>query len=151
MDWIGNTWEVGIGAWDLRVGIGYIHWVWTCWIYSEDAAPLVDSRAIPDSNRQSGTNPLPHTTSSMDDNPDVETLVTGLVADSESTRKYAVFKLQAMLNDPSFADAFIEGDGLPALRRCVLESTGNTQAYALGSLDALLELDLGWELSLIHI
>lgn len=81
----------------------------------------------------------------MDDNPDVETLVAGLVADSESTRKYAVFKLQAMLNDPGFADAFIQGDGLPALRRCVLESSGNAQAYALGSLDALLELDLGWE------
>lgn len=84
-------------------------------------------------------------TKTMDDNPDVETLVAGLVADSESTRKYAVFKLQGMLNDPGFADAFIEGDGLPALRRCVLESAGNTQAYALGSLDALLELDLGWE------
>ena len=27
----------------------------------------------------------------------------------------------------------------------MLESTGNTQAYALGSMDALLELDLGWE------
>ena len=81
----------------------------------------------------------------MNDDPDVATLVAGLVSDSESTRKYAVFKLQGMLNEPSFADAFVDGDGLPALRHCVLDSTGNTQAYALGSFDALLELDMGWE------
>jgi engulfment/cell motility protein 1 len=81
----------------------------------------------------------------MDDSPDVATLIAGLVADSESARKYAVFKLQALLSDPSFADAFIQADGLPALRRCMLDTTGNTQAYALGSLDALLELDMGWD------
>jgi len=82
----------------------------------------------------------------MDDPPDVATLVAGLVADSESARKYAVFKLQGLLADPSFADAFIQGDGLPALRLCVLEAGGNAQAYALGSLLVLLELDMGWEI-----
>ncbi|KJX93739.1 elmo ced-12 family protein [Zymoseptoria brevis] len=81
----------------------------------------------------------------MDEPPDVETLVAGLVADSDSARKYAVFKLKGLLGDPSFADAFIRADGLPALREAVLETTGNMQAYALGSLDALLELDTGWE------
>ncbi len=30
----------------------------------------------------------------MDDPPNVDTLVSGLVSDSESARKYAVFKLQ---------------------------------------------------------
>lgn len=82
----------------------------------------------------------------MDDPPDVATLVAGLIADSESARKYAVFKLQGLLADPSFADAFIQGDGLPALRLCVLEAGGNAQAYALGSLLVLLELDMGWEI-----
>lgn len=82
----------------------------------------------------------------MDDPPDVETLVAGLVANSESARKYAVFKLQGLLADPSFADAFIQGDGLPALRECVLVANGNAQAYALGSLMVLLELDMGWEI-----
>ncbi|MBE7158470.1 MAG: DUF3361 domain-containing protein, partial [Rhodospirillales bacterium] len=67
------------------------------------------------------------------------------VSDSDSTRKYAVFKLQAHLADPSFADAFIQHDGLLALRSAVLHTAGNTQAYALGSLDKLLELDMGWE------
>lgn len=82
----------------------------------------------------------------MDDPPDVATLVAGLITDSESARKYAVFKLQGLLADPSFADAFIQGDGLPALRLCVLEAGGNAQAYALGSLLVLLELDMGWEI-----
>lgn len=81
----------------------------------------------------------------MDNPPDVEFLITGLIADNESARKYAVFKLQGLLSDPSFADAFIQADGLPALKQCVLEATGNTQAYALGSVDALLELDMGWD------
>jgi hypothetical protein len=81
----------------------------------------------------------------MDETPDVATLVAGLVSSSESARKYAVFKLQGLLADPSFADAFIQADGLPALHSCVLESSGNAQAYALGSLLVLLELDVGWE------
>lgn len=81
----------------------------------------------------------------MDDPPDVETLVAGLMSDSESARKYAVFKLQGLLSDPSFADAFVQGDGLLALRDAVMQTTGNTQAYALGSLDKLLELDMGWD------
>ncbi|KAK5117685.1 hypothetical protein LTR62_005108 [Meristemomyces frigidus] len=81
----------------------------------------------------------------MEDPPDVETLVQGLVADNEGTRKYAVFKLQSLLGDPSFADAFIQGDGHIALRQAALDTTGNTQAYAFGSLDALLELDIGWD------
>ena len=86
-----------------------------------------------------------HSTSTMDETPDVATLVAGLVSSSESARKYAVFKLQGLLADPSFADTFIQADGLPALHSCVLESSGNAQAYALGSLLVLLELDVGWE------
>jgi engulfment and cell motility protein 1 len=81
----------------------------------------------------------------MEEPPDVATLVESLVADNESVRKYAVFKLQGLLGDPSFADAFIQGDGLLPLRQAVLDTTGNTQAYAFGSLHALLELDMGWD------
>ncbi|TKA68101.1 hypothetical protein B0A55_08570, partial [Friedmanniomyces simplex] len=84
--------------------------------------------------------------STMEDPPDVAALINGLVAENEGARKYAVFKLQSLLGDPSFADAFIEGDGLYALRQAVLETTGNMQAYAFGSLDALLELDMGWDI-----
>jgi engulfment/cell motility protein 1 len=82
----------------------------------------------------------------MEEPPAVTTLVAGLNnSDSESARKYAVFKLKGLLSDPAFADAFIQANGLPALRQAVLKTAGNTQAYALGSLDALLELDVGWE------
>ena len=81
----------------------------------------------------------------MEDPPDVITLVSGLLSESESARKYAVFRLQGLLSDPSFADAFIQADGLLPLRQVVLESSGNTEAYALGSVAALLELDMGWE------
>lgn len=81
----------------------------------------------------------------MDEAPDVYTLVAGLNAESDSARKYAVFKLKSALGDLSWADDFIRAGGLPALRQAVLDTSGNTQAYALGSLNALLELDLGWE------
>lgn len=81
----------------------------------------------------------------MEEPPDVFTLVAGLTAESDSARKYAVFKLKSALGDMSWADEFIRAGGLPALRQAVLDTNGNTQAYALGSLDALLELDLGWE------
>jgi engulfment/cell motility protein 1 len=81
----------------------------------------------------------------MDEPPDVDSLVAGLQADSDSARKYAVFKLKTLLGDPSFADAFIRAEGLFALREAVLDSSGNLQAYALGSLNALLELDMAWE------
>ncbi|KAI7156721.1 hypothetical protein KC349_g6107 [Hortaea werneckii] len=81
----------------------------------------------------------------MDDLPDVNTLIPSLLSEQDSVRKYAVFKLQHALADPSFADSFISASGLLPLRQVILATTGNTQAYALGSLDALLELDVGWE------
>lgn len=81
----------------------------------------------------------------MDDPPDVDTLVSGLMSNADSTRKYAVFRLQGLLSDPDFAEAFMQRDGLLALREAVIQTTGNTQAYALGSLGKLLALDIGWE------
>jgi len=77
--------------------------------------------------------------------PDVATLIAGLASDNESAKKYAGFKLQSLLGDAGFADAFVQAEGLAPLRRVLLDSTGNTQAYAFGGLDALLELDVGWE------
>lgn len=90
----------------------------------------------------------PVSSTGMEEPLDAETLVAGLLSENESVRKFAVFKLQALLGDPSFADAFVQSrDGLLALRRAVLEATGNTQAYALGSLNKLLELDMGWQVT----
>lgn len=72
--------------------------------------------------------------------------ITGLVARlSSDERKMAVFKLQSLLGDPSFADVFISEGGLPKLTDLVLRANGNTLAYALTSFSRLLELDKGWE------
>lgn len=84
-------------------------------------------------------------TGGMDDPVDVATLVSGLVSEAEREKKFATFKLQTLLSDPSFADAFIEAGGLLPLRQAVLDTGGNAQAYAFGSLDALLELDMGYD------
>ena len=81
----------------------------------------------------------------MNDTTDVNTLVAGLLSNSDSTRKYAVFRLQGLLSDPDFAEVFVKKDGLLALREAVMETTGNTQAYALGSMNKLLEVDSAWD------
>nr|OQO23634.1 hypothetical protein B0A51_09047 [Rachicladosporium sp. CCFEE 5018] len=80
-----------------------------------------------------------------DDPPSVSSLLLSLTSDSDPTQKLAVFRLQTLLHDPSFADAFLQAQGARALRACILDSQGNTLAYALGSLNALLELGVGWE------
>lgn len=81
----------------------------------------------------------------MEDPPDVDTLVSGLMSNADSTRKYAVFRLQGLLSYSAFAEAFLQRDGLLALREVIMEATGNTEAYAMGSMNKLLELDMGWE------
>ena len=77
--------------------------------------------------------------------PDVGTIVAGLTSETESHRKLAAFHLQTLLGDRDFADSFVRGDGVPVLKRLVLEDHANTLAYALGSLTRLLEVDLGWD------
>ncbi|PSK46185.1 Engulfment and cell motility protein 2 [Elsinoe australis] len=81
----------------------------------------------------------------MDGKMDVATIVNGMNSDSESSRKLAAFHLQSLLADPDFVDAFVQGDGMPALNTMVLRENGNTLAYAMGSLNRILELDFGWE------
>jgi engulfment/cell motility protein 1 len=81
----------------------------------------------------------------MEDPPDVAMLIAGLMSENESSQKYAVFRLQSLLVDSDFSDIFIRVDGLEPLRQAVLDTTGNTQAYALGSLNVLLDQGLAWE------
>lgn len=79
------------------------------------------------------------------ENVNVPELVDRLDSDEDSARKMAVFKLQSVIGDPSFADVFIQEGGLPKLRSLCLHATGNTLAYSLTSFSRLLELDMGWE------
>ncbi|KAF4551390.1 Hypothetical protein D9617_13g098880 [Elsinoe fawcettii] len=81
----------------------------------------------------------------MDGNMDVASIVAGLSSDTESGRKLAAFHLQSLLAEAEFVDTFVQGDGMPALCNMVLRENGNTLAYALGSLDRILELDFGWD------
>ena len=81
----------------------------------------------------------------MDDPSDVATIVAGLQSEQEQSRKLAAFSLQGALTDSAFADAFAQGDGIPVLRKVILQEHGNTLAYALGSFCRLLQLDMGWQ------
>ena len=73
-------------------------------------------------------------------------LINRMRSDEDSVRKMAVFKLQQVIGDPSFADIFIQEGGLSRLRSLCLRTSGNTLAYGLGSLNRLLELDMGWDI-----
>ncbi|KAF2835565.1 hypothetical protein M501DRAFT_941763 [Patellaria atrata CBS 101060] len=79
------------------------------------------------------------------DNINIPELVGRLGAEEDSVRKMAVFKLQSVIGDPSFADVFIYEGGLPRLRFLALHATGNTLAYSLTAFSRLLELDKGWD------
>ncbi|KAI1434522.1 ELMO/CED-12 family-domain-containing protein [Xylaria sp. CBS 124048] len=79
------------------------------------------------------------------DQSEVPALLSRLASDEDASRKMAVFKLQSSINDPSFADSFISAGGLIILQRLIMNSGGNTLAYALQSLSRLLEVDMGWE------
>ncbi|EXJ73989.1 uncharacterized protein A1O5_02283 [Cladophialophora psammophila CBS 110553] len=77
--------------------------------------------------------------------PNLADLLTGLSSPEDASRKMAAFKLQSLINDPSFAEQFVLAGGLSRLRTLVLESSGNTLAYSLASFSRLLEVDQGWE------
>ena len=77
--------------------------------------------------------------------PNVSDLLKSLGSSDDPIRKMAAFKLQISINDPSFAELFVDQGGLPKLRLLVLESSGNTLSYGLASFARLLDVDQGWE------
>lgn len=77
--------------------------------------------------------------------PNLADLLTSLSSQEDASRKMAAFKLQSLINDPSFAEHFVVAGGLPRLRTLILEANGNTLAYSLASFARLLEVDQGWE------
>lgn len=82
----------------------------------------------------------------MEENPVLpKDLVRELSSDDDSLRKMAAFRLQNLIGDPSFADAFISEGGLKALRHLALRASGNTLAYSLTSWSNLLGVDQGWD------
>lgn len=77
--------------------------------------------------------------------PNVSDLLKNLGSTDDPVRKMAAFKLQTLINDPSFAELFVNQGGLPKLRLLALESSGNTLSYGLASFARLLDVDQGWE------
>ncbi|KAK7900708.1 hypothetical protein LTR67_002992 [Exophiala xenobiotica] len=99
--------------------------------------PLPHAHVWPERARMDPSNPT--------QSPNLSDLLTGLSSREDASRKMAAFKLQSLINDPSFAEHFVLNGGLPRLRSLVLGSSGNTLAYSLASFARLLEVDQGWE------
>lgn len=110
-----------------------------------DVGHAYERLSLVSAHHQADRRPHQRRLSSMESSPDVATVVAAMVSENESHRKLAVFHLQSLLSDAEFADTFVQGAGLPVLRRVVLEDNANTLAYALGSFNKLLEQDYGWD------
>ncbi|ORX52908.1 hypothetical protein BCR36DRAFT_582317 [Piromyces finnis] len=63
----------------------------------------------------------------------------------EGTVKRTIFMLQKYIKEVEFVDEFIVLGGLSYLQRTIMNCQGNTLAYALNSLQNLMEHDHGWE------
>ena len=97
----------------------------------------IEAQAWPATDKMDPNNPM--------QTPNVSELLKNLGGNDDPVRKMAAFKLQTLINDPSFAEHFVNQGGLPKLRLLVLESSGNTLAYGLASFARLLDVDQGWE------
>ncbi|KAM3586985.1 hypothetical protein VKS41_002032 [Umbelopsis sp. WA50703] len=62
-----------------------------------------------------------------------------------SLQKYLKASIPQELTEREFANEFLERGGLQSLCDIIKTTTGNTLAYALNSLDALMEHETGWE------
>ncbi|KAJ1306927.1 hypothetical protein OPQ81_007910 [Rhizoctonia solani] len=65
-------------------------------------------------------------------------------ADKESV-KHALFSLQKYIREDEFTQEFLKRDGLRELLGTIENSSGNTLAYALTSMQNLMEHEYGWD------
>ncbi|KAJ3020138.1 hypothetical protein HKX48_001244 [Thoreauomyces humboldtii] len=73
-------------------------------------------------------------------------IVTNLAPeDEQSLLKRTIFLLQKYLKEDEFVDEFVALGGLEKLQDVIITAQGNTLAYALTSLQTLMEHDRGWE------
>ncbi|KAJ7574456.1 ELMO/CED-12 family-domain-containing protein [Mycena floridula] len=64
--------------------------------------------------------------------------------DQAPTVRLPLFSLQKFIREPEFVQVFLSHDGLQSLVDVIETSHGNTLAYALTSVQNLMELDYGW-------
>ncbi|CAG8526137.1 1084_t:CDS:2 [Racocetra fulgida] len=63
----------------------------------------------------------------------------------DKTLKLTTFSLQKYIKEVEFADEFLKKGGLKSLIEIINNSSGNTLAYALTSMQNLMEHDHGWD------
>ncbi|KAG5459151.1 MAG: hypothetical protein BJ554DRAFT_483, partial [Olpidium bornovanus] len=68
-----------------------------------------------------------------------------LESNDQKNLKQALFQLQKYIKEAPFADEFFALGGVPTLCNIISTVSGNTLAYALTSLQNLMEHDHGWE------
>ncbi|RGB42768.1 ELMO/CED-12 family-domain-containing protein [Rhizophagus diaphanus] len=68
-----------------------------------------------------------------------------LGSNDDKVLKLATFSLQKYIKEVEFADEFLKRSGLKSLIDIINNSSGNTLAYALTSMQNLMEHDHGWE------
>ncbi|CAI2177420.1 17101_t:CDS:10, partial [Funneliformis geosporum] len=68
-----------------------------------------------------------------------------LGSNDDKTLKLTTFSLQKYVKEVEFADEFLKRSGLNSLVEIINNSSGNTLAYALTSMQNLMEHDHGWE------
>eukprot|EP00835_Amoeboradix_gromovi_P006661 NODE_834_length_3829_cov_0.219035.p1 type:complete len:725 gc:universal NODE_834_length_3829_cov_0.219035:3504-1330(-) len=59
--------------------------------------------------------------------------------------KFTVFALQKRLRERDYVTEFVNKDGFNAIKKVIMEVSGNTLAYALVALNVLMEIDSGWD------
>ncbi|KAJ3415709.1 hypothetical protein HDV05_004387 [Chytridiales sp. JEL 0842] len=72
-------------------------------------------------------------------------LVDDLSLEEEQDLKRTLFRLQKLMKEEEFVDEFLARGGLERLQEIITWSQGNTLAYALTSLQNLMEHDHGWD------
>ncbi|KAJ3052420.1 hypothetical protein HK097_006293 [Rhizophlyctis rosea] len=75
----------------------------------------------------------------------VEEMLRNLPSEDDLIVKRTIFMLQKYLKEEDFAEEFIAKGGLSILQDIIIMGMGNTLAYALTSLQALMEHDTGWD------
>ncbi|KAK4050272.1 hypothetical protein OIV83_003593 [Microbotryomycetes sp. JL201] len=81
-------------------------------------------------------------------NPTIEAaeMVEKLNSGETATLKLATFSLRTLIKERAFLDEFVNRGGLEALQHVIKHSSGNTLAYALLSMQQLMELEgRGWQ------
>ncbi|KAG8220969.1 ELMO/CED-12 family-domain-containing protein [Butyriboletus roseoflavus] len=71
-------------------------------------------------------------------------IVQKLTYRDEKTLRLSLFSLQKFIKEETFAQEFINRDGLQALVHVIYTEHGNTLAYALTAVQNLMDLDYGW-------